>query len=56
MGGAVVGEMLDCGHMTSTLVTVIEQAKTLPAERQQELAVIILRLIGEEARVPVISF
>ena len=56
MGGAVADEMLNCVHMTSTLEKVIKQAKALPAARQQELAEVILCLIGYEAGVPVISF
>ena len=56
MCGAVAVEMVNFEHMTSTLEAVIEQAKALPDERQLELAEIVVRLIGEDARVPVIPF
>ena len=48
--------MLNFEYMTSTLEAVIEQAKALPVERQLELAEIVARLIGDDARVPVIAF
>ena len=48
--------MLCYVDMTTTLETAIEQAKVLPDERQQELAEIILMLLGHDGQMPVIAF
>ena len=55
-GGAVKSKMLCYAHMTTTLETAIEQAKVLPDARQQELAEIILMLLGEDGKMSVIAF
>ena len=42
--------------MKSTLDEVVEQAKTLPESRQQELVEIILALVGKDCQMPVITY
>ena len=56
MDGATASKLLCYAHMTTTLETAIEQAKVLPDARQQELAEIILMLLGEDGKMPVIAF
>lgn len=54
--GATASKLLCYAHMTTTLETAIEQAKVLPDARQQELAEIILMLLGQDGQMPVITF
>ena len=48
--------MLCYVDMMTTLETAIEQAKVLPDARQQELAEIILTLLGQDSQIRVIAF
>ena len=55
-GGATMCEMLNWGHMKSTLDEAVEQAKTLPESFQQELVDVILALVGKDCQMPVITY
>ncbi len=51
-----MSRMLCYAYMTATLETAIEQAKVLPEDRQDELAEVILMLLGQDRQIPVIAF
>lgn len=48
--------MLIYVYMTTTLETAVQQAKELPKERQDELAELILLLVGQDRQMPVIAY
>ncbi len=43
-------------HMTTTLEEAIQQVKDLPDSRQQELAEIIIALLGKDSHMRVIAY